>query len=174
MMQVIDLEQLSENSAFAISDLLSDDEFDFFDGLTLIERVTYRYNHADCDDLAYLVHLATGWDVIAVHSELGPIHRLNCDPSGRLLDASGWVTLKQLEDRYRSVQLTLSERGQGASACQSILEEPEDFVDVISAALLFETAPFTKEIRSSIEAHALSIGINVSRENTIIPHSELL
>lgn len=152
---------LADEAGGSIMDLLDEDGWEHFSALSDVEKVRHRYLHGDCDDLALALHYALGWDVHAVNCEHGHMHRLVCSPEGRLLDASGWTSVKEMESRYGVSPLTV-EACEGARACHSCIDEddPEALQSVIAALLYLDCEPFVSELRPQIEALALSNGLD--------------
>lgn len=95
------LTQMADDACFAVSDLLDNAAFERFNALSDLDKVRWRYAHADCDDFAQALHEITGWTIVTLtHPRRGPIHRLCRDEQGGLVDVYGWVTLHDLISRY--------------------------------------------------------------------------
>lgn len=144
------IEQLASSAAGAISDLMSDEDWEIFDDLTYVEQVQYRYLHADCDDVAFALNKITGWEIRSVSSEMGPLHRVVSSPDGRLVDITGWTNLAEIREKYGAKKLLISDAGAEYVYCSSILEEDEDFQEVANALLLIPSEPFQSQIRDAI------------------------
>jgi hypothetical protein len=144
------IEQLAGSAAGAISDLMSDEDWEKFDELSYVKQVQYRYLHADCDDVAIALNRITGWEVRSISSEKGPLHRLVSDPDGRLVDITGWTSMEDIRIRYGAKKLLISDPGAPRVYCSSILEEDEDFQEVANALLLIPVEPFQSEIKNDI------------------------
>lgn len=145
------LNYLADDAASAVSDLLSDEQWDAFDAMSDLEKVQWRYCHADCDDFAATLSEITGYPIVAVNSlRRGPIHRLVAAPDGQLLDVMGWVSLDSLKSRYRLKSLELFEGGSqfGASL------DSDDLRPLLETLLQLPYAPF-----NSLEFQALVSGV---------------
>jgi hypothetical protein len=154
------IEVLARDAADSVADMLDDDAWDRFEALSPIEQVKYRYLHADCDDVALVLHHALGWPFIAVSSENGMLHRLVQSPDGRLLDVGGWTDAAALAARYKTKKLAVSEAG-GEEMCQSTLhDDPEDFQQVVAALLQIETEPFCGALRAQLEQYGVTVGLH--------------
>jgi len=71
-------------------------------------QIVNRFRSGDCFDFAIALHKETGWPIVAAFGrEEVPFHVLNTHPSGHLVDASGFITLKRLMRFYgrRKVRL---------------------------------------------------------------------
>jgi len=158
-MQSID--ELAASAGYAISDLMGDDDWEKFDKLTSLEQVQYRYLHADCDDVAAILNRLTGWEIRAVNSVQGPLHRLVSAPDGRLADITGWTTLENIAKLYGAHRLHISEPGSTNVYHQSMLDDDEDFLEVINALLLIPEEPFTTELRGRLQSFGASIGLEI-------------
>lgn len=152
---------LAEDAADSVADMLDDEGWDAFEVLSSIKKVQYRYSHADCDDVALVLHRALGWSVVAVTSQNGMLHRLVQSPEGRLLDVTGWTDITSLAKRYKSKTLKVSAPG-GEELCHSNLDEsnPEDFQNVVAALLQIETSPFCDALRGQLEQYGTTVGLS--------------
>ncbi len=84
------LDSLAEDAGFAVSDLLDDERWNWFEALPVVEKIQWRYCHADCDDFALALSEITGWPVVGISNpRCGSVHRLVESPDGRMLDAKG-------------------------------------------------------------------------------------
>ncbi len=96
-----DLKRMADEAAFSVSDLLDETRADEFDALSDLQKVQWRYAHADCDDFAQALHEITGWPIVALsHPKRGPVHRLCQNDQGALVDVHGTTTLTELIHRY--------------------------------------------------------------------------
>lgn len=159
------LNYLADDAASAVSDLLSDEQWDAFDALSDLEKVQWRYCHADCDDFAMTLSEITGYPVVAVSSlRRGPLHRLVEAPDGRLLDVMGWVSLEMLKSRYKQKSLEVFQAGclYGATA-----ESDDDLLPVLETVLQLPYAPFNSAefqdlVRCFAYSRKLSLGVDSS------------
>lgn len=72
------------------------------------EQIVNRYRSGDCWDFAVALYGVTGWPIVLAQDEDGTLyHALNVHPSKRLVDASGFITVKQVHQYYpvRAVRL---------------------------------------------------------------------
>jgi hypothetical protein len=159
------IEQLASSAAGAISDLMSDEEWDNFDDLSYVEQVQYRYLHADCDDVAIALNRITGWEIRSISSERGPLHRLVSAPDGRLADITGWTSMEEIRDRYGAKRILISEPGAPTVYCSSILEEDEDFQEVANALFLIPAEPFQSQLKEEIVRFCRLTGLDVSSKS---------
>lgn len=133
------IEALAREADSAVSDLIGDDKWDDFVSLPPVERIQWRYCHADCDDFALVLHEITGYPIVGLsHPSKGPIHRLVEAPDGRFIDAKGYVSIDDLKRRYRlkSLQVYIN-----AGGCATINSDDE-IADIIRAMLHFPEDPF--------------------------------
>lgn len=164
-----DLLELAANARFAVSDLFEDDEeYDHFLSLPPVEQIVWRYCHSDCDDFALALHRITTWPVVSVSSRSkGPLHRLVVAPDGRFLDACGWATIDQLQQRYKSGRLSVSRPGDEGLLLGTTLEDApfEDLEhrrwrEILSTIMQIPTDPFLDEdFQSKVNQYASKIGI---------------
>jgi hypothetical protein len=64
-------------------------------------EIVHRFRSGDCFDFAIALHKETGWPIVAAFGrEAAPFHALNVHPSGRLVNAHGFIALKQLARFY--------------------------------------------------------------------------
>lgn len=145
-----ELQALASDALFAISDLYDDDELDDIEALDDVAKIQLRYTRSDCDDFAFALNSLTGWSSVAVSSPTkGPLHRLNIDPEGRLVDVTGFVTEDDLRKRYNSKALIVTV---GVEP-DSMLTEHEDVSRVVAAMKYMPSEPFTTPaFRGLIEA----------------------
>lgn len=155
------IDVLARDAADSVADMLDDDGWDAFESLSPIKQVQYRYSHADCDDVALVLHRALGWPIVAVTSQNGMLHRLVQSPEGRLLDVTGWTDVASLAKRYKTKKLTVSGAG-GEELCHSTLtdEFQGDFQDVVAALLQIDTSPFCDALRSQLEQYGTTVGLH--------------
>lgn len=138
----LSLEQLASEAESAVSDLLSDEEWEDFQARPSLAKIQWRYCHADCDELAEALAAITGWPVVSVASPSeGPLHRLVEGPDGRLLDIMGWTSLPLLEQRYRLKGLTLH-RGDSPFAMLMASADTDEFFSACCTLLHLEGTPF--------------------------------
>lgn len=136
------LAELAQEAVFSMSDLYDDDEMDAIEGLTDLEKVQLRYRNADFDDFALALHAVTGWKIVAVSSaSKGPLHRLNVDGEGRLVDVMGFVNEDDLRKRYRIGRKDLVLVTQDV-ASDSLIDNDEELKRVASTLLHLPCAPF--------------------------------
>lgn len=141
----------------AVEDILGEDRWEWFLSLSEIEQVQWRYCHSDCDDFALTLSEITGWDIVALNSVHGPIHRLVQSPDGHLLDARGWTTIEMLADRYQTTGLTVVP---GAPWLSSTICGDEDFQPIICAIRHLPEAPFSEaSFREQVLKFAETIGV---------------
>lgn len=134
------LQELADDACYAISDLYTDDEFDAIREQPAVEQIKRRYLHADCDDFAFALNVLTDWEIVAVScSSKGPLHRLNRDSEGRLVDISGFVTEEDLRKRYKSRKLSIAPADEG----MSLIDDDEQLKDVIAVIPHLPYEPFT-------------------------------
>lgn len=153
------LKELADTAADAVSDLLQGEWADWFDGLSDLEKIQWRYCHADCDDFAAVLNKVTGFPVVGLSNhKVGPLHRLVQADDGRLLDAHGWVDVPALSKRYRVRGIDKTVLPQRSK--QSIELELDDVLsDILETMLLLPVAPYTDtEFRSKVLAYGASIG----------------
>ena len=124
-----------------------EEEFDRLEAMTDLMKVRQMYISGDCDAFAVALHRVTGWPIRGVSSrEHGPMHRLIQAPDGRLLDAAGWVSEKELCRRYGVRRIAMSRPG-GEELAGALLGMNEDgidseLVDAMIAMRAFDWAPF--------------------------------
>lgn len=155
------LPELAKDAGFAVSDLLDDDAWDLFEGLSDVEKVQWRYCHADCDDFALIVSEVTGWPVVGISApSAGPLHRLVETPDGKFLDAKGWVTLDDLKKRYKKKALRVH---RSAEECSSLLSDDSEFHPLIAVLLQLPVSPYTEDtFRSQLRTFAQAVGFDVA------------
>lgn len=133
------LQELADDARYAISDLFDEDEFDDILEMPALEQVKLRYLRADCDDFAFALNVLTDWDVVSVScASKGPLHRLNRDNEGRLVDISGFVSEEDLRKRYKIKKLLI----QPASETMSMIDDDEQLKDVIAVIPHLPYEPF--------------------------------
>lgn len=151
------IDQLANDAAYAISDLLDEVGLEAFNALPALEKVISRYLHADCDDFALVLHEVTGWPIVGVVGRCGPLHRLNQAPDGRLVDAAGWVTSADLARRYHTPVSLIPPNGRSLS--RSVLDDQdnEGRLLVLAAMLHLRTEPFAGELRDRLLQHGQAL-----------------
>lgn len=152
------MSELAEEAGFAVSDLMNEERWERFEALTDVEKIQWRYCHADCDDFASALRAITAWPIVAISDrKRGPLHRLVRAPDGRLLDARGWTSLEALRLRYKLTALPLAQEN---VASHSPLGTDEDFHPVVSALLQLPLEPFnTEAFQALTRAFAQEIGL---------------
>jgi hypothetical protein len=132
------LDSLANDAASSVLDLLDETEWEDFDAKTPLEKIQWRYCHADCDAFAEAVSAVTDWPIVAVHSAShGPVHRLVEMPDGSMVDAMGIVSKDDLCRRYGGEALSF-----GPGAIFSMNQDPEDLVGELQAFCHLDVAPF--------------------------------
>lgn len=136
------LNELAEDAEDAVSDLMDDEGFLWFQSLPDVEKIQWRYCHADCDDFAEILSDITGWPIVAINAPaLGPLHRLVESPDGQLLDARGWTTEEALKKRYKARALSLH---RGEFVCETLQSPTDDDLPVVDVILQLPIAPFNE------------------------------
>lgn len=137
------LPELAADAVSAVSDLFDeDDALDAFCAKSDLEKIRWRYLHADCDDfaLALAILQEDAWPVVAAQSAEGPLHRLNRTANGRLVDASGYVTEDELCRRYGQKRIELVPPGLHGS----LIDNDADLRRVFAAMAHLPTPPFNE------------------------------
>jgi hypothetical protein len=142
------LEELADDAAFAVSDLLDDADWEWFEELGPVERIQWRYCHADCDDFAAVLSLITGWPVVCFESRTkGPVHRAVQAPDGRYLDAMGWSDIETLRVRYRMRGLRCA---RSTNAFSPLLDDDEDIARILCTISHLGVEPFNSPYFESL------------------------
>jgi hypothetical protein len=85
---------------YDVCELYEDEDLDPNDHVAVIQRA---YTSSDCDDMAYMLSLMTGWQTVRMtwtfRGGFGH-HTLVRSPDGRLLDVQGWTDEPSLRKRY--------------------------------------------------------------------------
>ena len=109
-----------------------------FDDLYMVR---WLYSSRSCDVFAVALKELVGWPIVAVGEPEGePVHRLNLDPRGRLVDVNGVVALSELRQRYELPQLVLQDWDERSSYC-AITDVA--VADAMAAMLHLSCEPFT-------------------------------
>ena len=144
------IEEIAADALYLMADDMDEDEFERLSAMSPVEQVRHFYVSGECDHFAAALHRITGWLVRGVVSaKHGAVHRLVEAPDGRLLDASGWVGLEDLKQRYGMKSLRLADPG-GEEKIMSSGDNDEDgfdwmLRDAVTAIRLFQWAPFGSE-----------------------------
>lgn len=134
------LEELAEDALASISDLFDDDELDAIEASPALDIIRLRYTNSDCDDFALALNVLMNWPVVAVSSPTkGPLHRLNRDDEGRLVDVMGFVTEDTLRQRYKVKRLMLAENAGAFSS----LDDDDGLKRVMAAMTYLPQQPFS-------------------------------
>jgi len=141
------LEEIAEMGAYALSDDWQPGELEEFMAKSPAERVSHFYCMSDCGVFAVALQKVTGWPIRSLgNDEHGRIHSVVEAPDGRLLDASGWQTLRSLRKRHAAKDATLSEPG-GVENAMGYFENKYEGLDgslrfAVSAIRQLPWAPF--------------------------------
>lgn len=148
---IIALSEHAEEAMDSLSNLCDgDDDYDEIDALSDFEKVRMRYNHADCDDFAMMLHALMHWDIICVNSPTqGPIHRLVVTPEravqgiepGRYVDFDGYVSEDDLRKRYKTEDLTFY---RGIEMLGPTIIDDVELKRAMSVLAHLPTAPFNE------------------------------
>jgi len=166
MRTLADLASAAANSVF---DLLDSETFRWFESLTDVAKIQWRYCHADCDEFAQTLAALTGWPILSVtHPNEGPLHRLVEAPDGRLLDVRGWTTPDALAARY-TVDAVALQRGE--FVFESFFSPIDDIGPVVDAILQLPDAPFPE---SGFQARILAVAAKIKKDLHLASrHSEV-
>lgn len=75
-----------------------------------LDLLQMQYAECWCHQFASSLNELTGWSVVTAADSSGtPIHHLNRNPQGRLVDVTGFVDLEGLQSRYRIPDLMIYE-----------------------------------------------------------------
>jgi hypothetical protein len=152
------LAELGEDALFAVSDLLDDDALDALSARSDIEKVRWRYAHADCDDFALALQVLSGgsWSIVSITGSKGPLHRAAQTPAGRLVDVHGYVDVDEVRQRYRTGKLSLR-----------VVEETDSMIDddaglrrVMAVMLHLPEPPFSEPAFQRKVAQWLEAGVH--------------
>ena len=142
------IKDLAEEASSAIDDLY----FDGFNDLSDLQKVEWRYCHADCDHFASALNFVTGYPVVGIaQPRRGPMHRLVETPDGLMLDVMGPVSLDDLKTRYRAKSLKLARGGLIESMVWGATNE-EDILSCLDVMAHLSRPPFdSAEMKALIQ-----------------------
>lgn len=136
MTELPSIADLADYAASVLSDIMDTE------GMTDLELIQNQFKSSDCDNFAYALHVLMGWQLVAVTTEKGPVHRLvqsPLDDGNRLIDVMGYTTESALKKRYKSKSIFISLVDKLPGLC---IDEDEDLMPVIAAMTYLPYAPF--------------------------------
>lgn len=102
---------------YDVCELYEDDDLDPENHVEFVRRA---FTSSDCGDVAYALHVITGWPVC----QLG-LHACVEAPDGRLLDATGWTTAVAVARPY-GVKMTRRPLRVEPTAAAGFTIDPDD------------------------------------------------
>ena len=131
------------------------DDYDRLDALSDLEKLRYRYNHADCDDLAFALNVLMQWDIVCINDKpYGAVHRLVVTPGSdrteseasgfkpnAMVDFNGYVTEADLMKRY-NIESGDFEFVQAGAFLGPTINTDKELRRMMHTFLCMPTAPF--------------------------------